>query len=151
MKTLIKIFRPCIVVMLMTWWYVVRPKTFGALVVIRHEDEILLVKTTYGYEYGLPGGGIKKGETPHEAAKREAFEEVGITLHDLVPLPSFVTREEYKTDTIYSFYAHVTSKMIILDKIEIDSAEWHPLTKLPTTSATTEKILKLYKSNIIEG
>lgn len=28
----------------------------------------------------FPGGGIKKGETPREAAKREAFEELGVAV-----------------------------------------------------------------------
>jgi 8-oxo-dGTP pyrophosphatase MutT (NUDIX family) len=31
--------------------------------------------------YGFPGGYIENGETPEEAAKREAEEEVGITIH----------------------------------------------------------------------
>jgi 8-oxo-dGTP pyrophosphatase MutT (NUDIX family) len=121
-----------------------RPKTSGAKVIIICNDEILLIKTTYGYNYSLPGGGIKKHEDPKAAAIREAQEEVGIELHALTPLPSFVTYEEYKEDTVHSFYATVTSYDYTLDALEIDSAEWYPLNNLPKLGSVTTKIVKLY-------
>lgn len=147
-KTVIKFFRPLLIIMMRSWWYITRPKTSGALVVIQHNEEILLVKTTYGYAYGLPGGGIKKGETPVEAARREALEEVGIVLKNLHPLPSFVTHEEYKEDTVYSFYTTVASKDFRLDRLEIDCAEWHPITQLPKLGIVTEKIIHAYLTSI---
>jgi 8-oxo-dGTP pyrophosphatase MutT (NUDIX family) len=41
--------------------------------------------SSYGQICG-PGGHIEEGETPEEAAKRETFEEFGITCNDLQPL-----------------------------------------------------------------
>lgn len=143
-KTIIKFFRPALISMMRSWWYIKRPKTSGALVVIQYMDEILLVKTTYGYTYGLPGGGIKRGETPINAVRREALEEVGIQLNELHPLPPFITYQEYKEDTVYSFYTIVTSKDFTLDKLEIDCAEWHPITQIPKLGIITEKIINLY-------
>lgn len=144
MKATIKFFRPLLITMMRSWWYIMRPKTSGSLVIIRYKDEILLVKTTYGYAYGLPGGGIKKNEKPIEAARREVQEEVGIVLEELSPLPSFITHEEYKEDTVYSFYTIVTSKDFQLDALEIDLAEWHPITNIPKVGSVTEKIIELY-------
>ena len=133
---------------MMSWWCITRPKTSGAKVIIIHGDEILLIKTTYGYTYSLPGGGIKNGETPENAAIREAQEEVGIQLTKLSPLPPFVTYEEYKKDTVYGFYAHTQSKDYTLDRLEIDLAEWHPVNNLPSLGPVTTKILDLYKQTI---
>jgi 8-oxo-dGTP pyrophosphatase MutT (NUDIX family) len=111
-----------------------------------HENNILLVKTTYGYDYGLPGGGIKKHESPVEAAIREVKEEVGIDIQEPQQLPSFITCEEYKEDTVYGFYTTVTSPYFKLDALEIDSAEWHPITKLPKLGTASGKIVNLYLS-----
>ncbi len=145
MKKLIKLLRPFLILGARTWWYITRPITSGAKVILMCGDEILLIKTTYGYSYSLPGGGIKKGESPREAALREVYEEVGITLDEVTTLPSFITYDEYKEDTVYGFYAEVRSKAYKLDRLEIDLAEWHPLNNLPKTGHVTEKIITLYK------
>jgi len=145
MKKIIKFFRPLLIILARSWWYVTRPKTSGSKVVIVFENEILLIKTTYGYSYGLPGGGIKQNETPEMAARRETLEEVGIELGTILPLPTFITYEEYKQDTVYSFYGKVASKKYTLDLLEIDTAEWHPVDTLPPLGSVTEKIIDLYK------
>lgn len=144
-KKIIKIFRPVLLCMARSWWYITRPKTSGAKVIIRYKDEILLIKTTYGYNYSLPGGGLKKNETPESAAKREVMEEVGILLEKVTPLPSFVSHEEYKEDTVYGFYAEVTNMNYRLDSFEIDKAEWHSLDNLPKLGQVTNKIINLYR------
>ena len=142
---MIKLLRPIILFAMRSLWYITRPVTSGAKVVIICGDEILLIKTTYGYAYSLPGGCLKKNELPEEGAKRETLEEVGIELKKLLPLPSFVTFEEYKKDTVYSFYSYVSSKEYTLDRFEIDVAKWHTLDNLPPLGKVTTKIIKLYK------
>jgi 8-oxo-dGTP pyrophosphatase MutT (NUDIX family) len=149
MKKIIKLLRPILILGARTWWYITRPVTSGAKVVLVSGDEILLIKTTYGYNYSLPGGGVKRGESPREAAIREVYEEVGILLAEVTPLPSFITYEEYKEDTVYGFYSLVQSKAYKLDRLEIDMAEWHPLNNLPTTGPVTEKIITLYKEHAL--
>lgn len=146
MKKIIKLFRPLLIFGMRTIWYITRPKTSGAKVVITCGNELLLIKTTYGYSYTLPGGGIKKNELPEDAAKREVLEEVGIQLHTIIALPSFITFEEYKQDTVYNFYSEVKTKEYVLDLFEIDTAEWFPITNLPKVGQVTGKILELYKN-----
>jgi 8-oxo-dGTP diphosphatase len=43
------------------------------------DDRVLLVRTTYGPGWDIPGGFLHPGETPTEAAAREVSEELGIT------------------------------------------------------------------------
>lgn len=49
-------------------------------VVIVQKGQVALIKRVRNEEvyYVFPGGGIESGETPEEAAKREAFEELGV-------------------------------------------------------------------------
>jgi 8-oxo-dGTP diphosphatase len=50
----------------------------AAAVVFDEEGRVLLVKENYGkHRWSLPGGAIEAGETPEEAAVREANERNG--------------------------------------------------------------------------
>ena len=61
-----------------------RPSLFGAATVIVRDGRVLLVHHTYGeLNWELPGGGADPGESAEEAARREALEEVGVTLATL--------------------------------------------------------------------
>ena len=51
----------------------------GSVVIIENDKVGLIKRIRDGSVYYVfPGGGIEKGETPEEAAKREAFEELGV-------------------------------------------------------------------------
>ena len=51
-------------------------------VITNHEQQVLLLKATYGNcAWGLPGGGLDIGETIHQALKRECKEELGCDIH----------------------------------------------------------------------
>ena len=56
----------------------------GAVALVRDEDgRILLVRQTYhrhGVRWSPPGGWVDRGETPRQAAVREAFEETGLRI-----------------------------------------------------------------------
>lgn len=70
------------------WFY--SPLTARVRVIIRNNNEILVVKNWFGSgQWDLPGGGIKIGEKPLETASREIQEELGISLIE----PKLLTEE----------------------------------------------------------
>ena len=47
------------------------------------QRRVLLVRHTYGSRgWDLPGGSMKRGEAPVNAARREMHEELGVTIDD---------------------------------------------------------------------
>ena len=64
--------------LLLVWWYVRRPSIQGAYVAVWHEGRVLVIRNSYRKRDSLPAGGLRRGETPLEAAVRELGEEVGI-------------------------------------------------------------------------
>jgi 8-oxo-dGTP pyrophosphatase MutT (NUDIX family) len=62
------------------WWYLLRPKHHGALVAVWVDDRVLILRQSYRPHLSLPGGGVRRGERPIDAALRELREEVGLTL-----------------------------------------------------------------------
>jgi 8-oxo-dGTP pyrophosphatase MutT (NUDIX family) len=67
------------------WWRVRRPRHEGALVVIHVGPAVLLVRSSYRRAWNFPGGGVRRGETPEAAARRELAEEIGLVAYPLQP------------------------------------------------------------------
>ena len=145
-KNLIKVLRPLIILGAQTYWFVFRPKTSGAKIILTNNGKILLVKHTYGYRYTLPGGGIKKNEKPEEAVRREIREELGVTLNAVTYLGSFLSTTEYKKDTVNAFHSELKDKNVYIDNLEIDETRWFSFNDLPSLGPITTKIFDLYKS-----
>jgi len=67
--------------------------TVGSICVIERPDgALLLARLSYRNSWGLPGGLMKRGESPAEAARREVREEVGLDV-DLIGDPAVVVDE----------------------------------------------------------
>ena len=56
---------------------VTRPVSVGVRLILIKQGRVVLVRHSYQSKWHFPGGGIKRYETPVEAAEREAFEEAG--------------------------------------------------------------------------
>ncbi len=94
----------------MTWWLrflylgyrlycsLVRPVSLGVRVMLVREGQALLVRQTYLPGWFMPGGGIKRGETLEEAARREAREETGAELGALELVGAYTHFEEWMSD-----------------------------------------------------
>jgi mutator protein MutT len=102
------------------------------VLVWNENNEILLVRNWAGkQQWGLPGGGVERGEEPIAAAMRELREEVGIAL----PLQSFtyIATISYRYEApIYS----VTIQKSILSSVshnprEIIAMQWFAPENLP--------------------
>jgi len=117
---------------LRVYWYLVRPDTYSVKCLLLAEDEVLLVRHTYGdrSRWWLPGGRIKRGEAPSAAARRELCEELGIG----PPLRAIATWFERKraTTTYYCFEAEVAAANLRVNAGEIAEARWFPRDRLPT-------------------
>jgi 8-oxo-dGTP diphosphatase len=67
------------------WWWLRRPQHEGALVAVYIGRTLLLVRSSYRTEWTLPGGGVRRGEAPEAAARRELAEEIGLAAQALFP------------------------------------------------------------------
>ena len=65
------------------WRRLAKPQLRGCTVIASDiEGRLLLVRLSYGPDmWSLPGGGIRRGETPEDAARRELREETGCEAH----------------------------------------------------------------------
>ena len=132
------------------YWFIFRPITFGAKVIITCGEEVLLIRHSYASNnWTFSGGGIEVGESPEQAAIREIKEELNI---DLIQTPKLLGKVEstieHKRDTIYVSTIDLdieTKKAIQIDQVEITEAKWFPLSGLPVLSELNSNIIKLYE------
>lgn len=60
-------------------WFVFRPRRRGVFIAVWHDGRVLAIRNSYRDWLALPAGGMRRGETPEDAGRRELAEEVGIT------------------------------------------------------------------------
>jgi 8-oxo-dGTP diphosphatase len=116
----------------------------GAMCFIEREDgALLLVRHSYRQRWGVPGGLLNRGEPPHEAACREALEEVALDI-DLVGEPSVVVdADARRVDIIYRarLADGVDPAAAEPHSPEIVEAAWFPRGRLPELQAETSGAL----------
>jgi 8-oxo-dGTP pyrophosphatase MutT (NUDIX family) len=119
--------------LLRAYWRVVRPHTRGVKCVVREGDAVLFVRHAYGDRrcWELPGGGIKRGEEPRDAAAREAREELGLDLSDWRAIGAVEARGYGKRTTVICFEARPADRALMLDHGEIEEAQWFALADPP--------------------
>lgn len=146
MKRLIGIALPLAGLARLVYWFLFRPKTRGAKVVLVNGGEILLLRHTYERGiYGLPGGGLNSGEDPLAGLKREVSEELGIEI-DPAYVGTVESDAEYKRDTVHVFTAALIDRSSLRpDAIEIAELRWASLDGLPPLGPVTREIIALFR------
>jgi ADP-ribose pyrophosphatase YjhB (NUDIX family) len=115
------------------WRYVRRPTVRGVRCVLVRDDEVLLVRHTYGdRRWSLPGGLMRRGEDPDATARREMHEE--LDLKD-VDYRSLGVIEFMGTDRarhiVTCFTARVDDEALAANPGEIAETRWFPRLELP--------------------
>src|SRR2546423_5697281 len=118
--------------LLRTYWFIRRPKLSGVKCVLTDGDEVRRVRHTYGPRaWDLPGGAIKRGESPVTAARREMSEELGVSIDDWRALGTVTVVVDRRKDHVYCFQAEAPGRELTIDLGELADASWFRRDGLP--------------------
>jgi len=114
-------------------WLFHRPQLVGSCVAVWHRKRLLLIRNSYKSGETLPGGGIHRGESPREAARRELAEEVGLEVPpeqlEFAVEIDYVGRKA--DDHVHFFELHLASEPTLsIDRREVIWAGFCPSTQL---------------------
>jgi 8-oxo-dGTP pyrophosphatase MutT (NUDIX family) len=126
-------------------WRLFHPLTLGVRVALLRDDEVLLIRHTYRAGWFFPGGGVDKGETLAEAARREAEEEAAATIASLELLGVYSHFEEGNSDHVAVFFSREFDLSKFTPNNEIAAREWFRVDALPSdiSAATARRIAEL--------
>ena len=117
----------------------------GAMGIVEHDGQVLLVRLAYRKHWGLPGGLLKRNEQPAAAVVREVAEEVGLPI-ELVGVPTIVvdTRAR-RVDTIFRCRPApgVDPASAAPRSSEIVEAAWWPADALPQLHAEATEAVRV--------
>ncbi|MET3726952.1 8-oxo-dGTP pyrophosphatase MutT (NUDIX family) [Fictibacillus halophilus] len=112
----------------------------GACVLLLNDkNELLLQLRTDNHMWGLAGGSIEPGEGLEETAKRELFEETGLTANEISLFNIFSGPEFYYQyphgDEVYNVVSAYVCRnyegVLMPDEKETSALQFFPLHKLP--------------------
>ena len=122
-------------------WRITRPITIGVRVLLIKDHSVVLVKHTYLPNWHLPGGGVDRGETLEQAARREALEEAGATLGKLTLIGVYSRFYGGKSDHV-TVFACADFTLDGTSDYEIEECRCFDLDELPpdTSPGTRRRI-----------
>jgi 8-oxo-dGTP pyrophosphatase MutT (NUDIX family) len=138
------VFRAVSKLLLHPWYRLTRGMTLGTrTVVVNGEGGVLLVRHGYAPGWLLPGGGVERGETIFESAKRELVEEAGIfageepAFHGL-----FLNDANFRGDHVAVLVLRKFRQEAFKPNLEIAEARFFAANALPegTTGGTRRRI-----------
>lgn len=118
-----------------------------SVIVTNLSGDVLLLKHSYGPAvWSLPGGGLRRGEDPEAAARREVREELAI---DLARLDAIGTLEEVLSGSPHTahLFAAACNQHPQPDRREVTEARFFPSHSLPEPlGETTRARIAAWKS-----
>jgi 8-oxo-dGTP diphosphatase len=108
--------------------------TVGSICVIERADgAVLLVRLSYRNSWGLPGGLLKRGETPEAAARREVKEESRLDVEIVGDPAVVVDAEAQRVDVVFRARPApgVDPGQAAASSPEIVEVQWFPIDALP--------------------
>ena len=130
------------------WSRLTRGKTLGVRAVATDAGgRVLLVRHTYLKGWWLPGGGVDRGETIHEAVVRELREEAGLIARSAPRLVSIHSNERFfPGDHVAVFRIDAFDLSQRTSHGEIAEIGWFHPDALPedTTRATRDRLAEIF-------
>jgi len=126
-------------------------KILGVRIILIQERHTLLVSHWYApFVWTLPGGGVKKTETPEQAAIREVSEETGFKVHSLGGLIGTYRGRFNKNETVYVYYTgDFDGSLSLTPNIEIMARSWFDIDNLPDEiSPGNQKRIDAYRAGV---
>lgn len=129
---------------LRVYWLLAHPSVTGVKCVLTDGDQVLLVRHSYGPRaWDLPGGSVKSGEPPADAARREMEEELGVAIDTWHPIGQIRIVIDHRRDSVHLFGAELRDPQLTIDRGELLTAGWFHRDQLPRVGRFTRQILAL--------
>ena len=126
------------------WWFVRRPTTRGVqAAAFTAAGKVVLVRHSYAPGWRLPGGGVKRRETPEAAALRELKEEIGLSAwRSIAHVLDFEHRPDFRrgTGTLFRLDGVVHAPRRSLEIEEI--AEFDPFDLPAEATGLTRRLVE---------
>jgi 8-oxo-dGTP pyrophosphatase MutT (NUDIX family) len=118
---------------LRVYWFLRRPDVQGVKCVLTDAERVLLVRHTYGHRgWDLPGGAVRRREPPHDTARREMHEELGLAVDRFNHLGDIRARIDHRRDTMHLYHAELSDHPITMDPCELAEFAWFQRSALPS-------------------
>jgi 8-oxo-dGTP pyrophosphatase MutT (NUDIX family) len=102
-----------------------------AVIITNLSGDVLLLRHSYGAAiWALPGGGIRRGEAPEAAMRREVDEELGVTLGRVTAL-GVLKEVVHHCQHDAHLFAAVIDQRPVPDGREVIDARFFPVHSLP--------------------
>lgn len=128
------------------YFFIFRPNTNGVKCLVENDEKFLLVKLNYAHRlWTTPGGRVDKKESFLQAAIREAKEETGVDVSNLIFIGSYESSKQYKRGFVEVYLGSSAKIDIKIDPIEIKEARWFNRNEIPENrSSSVDKVFNFY-------
>lgn len=118
--------------------------TVGAVCLLQHGEEFLVLWQPHRRGWSLPGGLLGRGEEPAEAVRREVAEEVGLDIDPGEPVAVRVDALEQGVDVVFG--VRLDHKPDLRLSTEARKARWTTRRDLGKADRDTRGILDVFKA-----